>query len=616
MATVQGQYKGKDIYAGDDAYIAQQMRSIDAASQPVTPAPQPQASPVPQATTAPAASPMAPTPYTPPQKTTPPAQQTQATPPTQPTNVPQANLEPGAQGQQVNELQAMLQSLGYLTPQQIATGPGIYGPQTQNAVARLQKDLGVQTGGNDGYYGPKTRAALAQKYKDAFGQLGKTAAPASQADARAALDGFLSAQPGNEDLQRSYFEELFNMNPVESAIFQQLTSLFNPQTQKQSLMEMFAQETAAQGIPGLQMELADMKKIMDGSEDDIRAEITATGGFATDSQVKALTGARNKVMLREAQYLSDIIQAKEDYVNKIVSLTQADREQVDRDIDRKIGLSQTLLNMTQNMQKNARDNYRNIISDIGYDGLIKQIRSPQDLQRVASALGLTPGTLMELSKVKTTAQRQLQLDEMNYALSVDKFNEDTRRFGLSYALDVQKLEQAAIANKLSQASLYSTERSERALNTAESLKMSLVSKDKEGKYVFDRNKADDVLGTWAAVSGWKPGSKAYDFKSQVEALKSQIAQKELTEMREASKTGGALGNASDKDMELLMASMGNLSTWQSPEQFYKTLNEVIDITTRWQAIKTSYQTGFNYEAAKKAGYTDSEINDYLRSQLY
>lgn len=36
MATVQGQYKGKDIFAGDDAYIAQQMKAID------TPSPTPQ----------------------------------------------------------------------------------------------------------------------------------------------------------------------------------------------------------------------------------------------------------------------------------------------------------------------------------------------------------------------------------------------------------------------------------------------------------------------------------------------------------------------------------------------------------------------------------------------
>lgn len=615
--TVQGQYKGKDIFAGDDAYVMSQMQAIDAASQPITPAPQPQQAAVPQASTVPATQPNQLPPYqmtpTGAPSTSYTSQQTQQ--PTQ-QNIPQSSLQPGAQGAEVQQLQSMLQTLGYLTPQQIATGPGTYGPATTAAVAKLQKDLGVQAGKDAGYFGPKTKAALAAKYKDAFGNLSNTPVPSSPADARSAIDGFLSGQPGDEDKQKAYFEQLFNLNPVESAIFQQLSTLFTPATQQSTLMELFKQETVAQGIPELQMELADIKKIMDGTEDDIRAEITASGGFATESQVRALTGARNKTLLREAQYLSDVLQAKESYVDKVVQLTGQDREAVSAEMDRKLGIGKMMFDMTQTMQKNARENIQNIVKDIGYDGLVKGINTPQELQRIASAMGVSPSTLLTMSKMKTTDQRRLELDEMNYELSVDKFNEDTRRFGLSYALDVQKLKQAEIANKISQASLYSAERADRAINTAEAIKMRLVSKDAKGNLVFDKSKATQLLGTKAAIWGWKPDTPQYDLKTQVKALEAQIAQKELTEMREASKTGGAIGNASDKDMELLMASMGNLSTWQSPEQFYKTLNEVIDITAGWQAKKTLVEMGYDlktYDKMIKDGWEPQEILQELNS---
>lgn len=70
-------------------------------------------------------------------------------------------LQPGATGDSVSALQSYLVSKGYLTPAQVQTGQGIYGPQTQAAVTALQQSLGVDTsGGGAGYFGPKTIAAI------------------------------------------------------------------------------------------------------------------------------------------------------------------------------------------------------------------------------------------------------------------------------------------------------------------------------------------------------------------------------------------------------------------------------------------------------------------------
>lgn len=74
---------------------------------------------------------------------------------------PTTQLQPGMTGDAVKQLQGYLVSKGLLTNDQVATGPGVYGPQTQAAVAALQKSLGVDTsGGGVGYFGPKTIAAI------------------------------------------------------------------------------------------------------------------------------------------------------------------------------------------------------------------------------------------------------------------------------------------------------------------------------------------------------------------------------------------------------------------------------------------------------------------------
>ncbi|HEV2861557.1 MAG TPA: peptidoglycan-binding protein [Pyrinomonadaceae bacterium] len=53
----------------------------------------------------------------------------------------------GARGELVERLQRRLVELNYLTPQQMASGPGIFGRQTENAVRQFQADHGIpQTG--------------------------------------------------------------------------------------------------------------------------------------------------------------------------------------------------------------------------------------------------------------------------------------------------------------------------------------------------------------------------------------------------------------------------------------------------------------------------------------
>lgn len=69
-------------------------------------------------------------------------------------------LYKGRKGKDVEELQYNLKKLGYMTQAQINTGPGTFGPRTDAAVRKFQKDNGLVV---DGKVGPLTRAKLAEK---------------------------------------------------------------------------------------------------------------------------------------------------------------------------------------------------------------------------------------------------------------------------------------------------------------------------------------------------------------------------------------------------------------------------------------------------------------------
>lgn len=71
-----------------------------------------------------------------------------------------------------------------------------------------------------------------------------------------------------------------------------------------------------------------------------------------------------------------------------------------------------------------------------------------------------------------------------------------------------------------------------------------------------------------------PGTPAYNFKEEIAPIKSMLTIDTLTAMRQASPTGGALGNVSDRENAMLAAAVASLETAQSPEQVRTALGKV------------------------------------------
>lgn len=102
------------------------------------------------------------------------------------------------------------------------------------------------------------------------------------------------------------------------------------------------------------------------------------------------------------------------------------------------------------------------------------------------------------------------------------------------------------------------------------------------------------------VSGWTTGwgswlrgiptTSSRNFNAELQTLKSNIAFNELTQMREASKTGGALGQVSDREGRLLESALGALDSGQSPENFKQNLEQIKRSIQNWQEAQGIYGT--------------------------
>lgn len=111
-------------------------------------------------------------------------------------------------------------------------------------------------------------------------------------------------------------------------------------------------------------------------------------------------------------------------------------------------------------------------------------------------------------------------------------------------------------------------------------------------------------GPIGAISGAIPGGGwATDARALIKTLQSGLATTALQAMRDASKTGGALGNVSDKDLELLQTKIANLDPNQGEDQLKAQLEVIYDelnaaLQTRVNTFDMYYKDTPNVEVPK------------------
>ena len=80
-----------------------------------------------------------------------------------------------------------------------------------------------------------------------------------------------------------------------------------------------------------------------------------------------------------------------------------------------------------------------------------------------------------------------------------------------------------------------------------------------------------------------PGTDAYDLARNVETIKANLGFKELSDMRQASPTGGALGQVAVQELNFLQSTVASLDVGQSPAQLRSNLEKIKKHYSRWLA---------------------------------
>ncbi len=201
-----------------------------------------------------------------------------------------------------------------------------------------------------------------------------------------------------------------NQNVLSTgSTIQQLEQELGSFNEAKTYADSFSSTTLPSGTPGEsisqeQLKMMDIKRLMDGTRDDIASEIQHAGGFATNSQVEALTASRNKVLQNQMNALNDSMTLKQDYITHLLSFTQQDRKDVEDQLNQKLGLESQQVQLIQNAENAAKDNYKTIISKNGFAGLYAAMAgNTEGIKSAERLLGLPPGGLKAESDIESIA---------------------------------------------------------------------------------------------------------------------------------------------------------------------------------------------------------------------
>lgn len=118
-----------------------------------------------------------------------------------------------------------------------------------------------------------------------------------------------------------------------------------------------------------------------------------------------------------------------------------------------------------------------------------------------------------------------------------------------------------------------------------------------------------TAGAVGNVLGRIPGTPATDLRAVLTTIKANLGFQELQAMRDASPTGGALGQVAVQELESLQSTIASLDPNQSPEQLRRGLNQVKFHFNNWKQVMQR-AAGQQQQAP-----VDSSLIDAARAEL-
>lgn len=128
--------------------------------------------------------------------------------------------------------------------------------------------------------------------------------------------------------------------------------------------------------------------------------------------------------------------------------------------------------------------------------------------------------------------------------------------------------------------------------------LNMLRKDAEG--LLTHKGLSNAVGFGGKTVSLVPGTEAKNFASRLETLKSNTFVSTLQAMRNASKTGGAVGNVSDREGDKLAVLLAPLDQAQTEDQFKQALRDIVDYADRTGRItQKEYVATYGDKSAPK-----------------
>ncbi len=287
---------------------------------------------------------------------------------------------------------------------------GVIGTRDSSVLPGTQEYYNTQTG--QGFANPQELSNFVNQQggqtnatnvfdnlKQGFSKLMATPAPASQGEANMAIQQVTPPSP----IDTSNIEQALQADAGYQQLLKDYQAYNNTANQTASLLDTYKSLMNSSGLNAINTEMLNTKRIIEGTEDDIRNEVTAANGFATESQVLSLANARNKTLVKNYNALVDQANNIQNQVSTMMNFAGQDRQNALAIAQQKLNIDQQILQYRDKFISNAKEAFNNVINAVGYKGLYATLQNnPQSLALAEKTLGIAPGGLAKLAQTSET----------------------------------------------------------------------------------------------------------------------------------------------------------------------------------------------------------------------
>ena len=375
---------------------------------------------------------------------------------------------------------------------------------------------------------------------------------------------FSNVQAGNAPVYKPTPIQGIEAQLAQDPGYQQLLNDYseynNAVNQTKSLADTYNQIASSSGLDSINTQLLNTKKIIEGTEEDIRNEVKAVSGFASDSQVLALASARNKTLIKNYNALVDQQTNIQNKVNTMVNLASQDRTYALQVAQQKLQIDEQLLNYRQKFIQNAQEAYKNTISAIGYDGLYALVDGdPKSISLIEKTLGLPSGGLNQAATTanqqRLAAQEKQQLELQQTKTSIEKTKAEIAQMPLE-----QRLKEAQIGQIKAQTSkIYADIEKDKAPTTSNPLQQAQQEeKVSTINSILKTSNLGGAVGAYAIQRSAIMTGARRNFVASVEQIRSNL---NLEALINAKSQGATFGALSDQELKVLSNSATKLGSW-------------------------------------------------------